>query len=717
MENVKLLGLAIMLAWATTAIAHDTIPALERKETTRIQEVVVNTDAVARTRRQPYNVIGIDTKGKATGAKSLSDVLGKAPGVRVRETGGTGSDIQVLLDGFSGRHVKVFVDGVPQEGVGSSFGLNNIPVNFAERIEIFKGVVPVGFGTDAIGGVINVVTNKSRKPFWLDASYSYGSFNTHRTSVNLGQNLRGGMTWELTAFQNYSDNDYMVLAPVEDFTTGRIDRDKPEWVKRFHDMYHNEALVARFGFKDKVWADRLMFNMTYSQNYKDMQTGVRQDIVYGEKHRKSHSLMPGVEYVKRGAFGMGLDIMATANYNHNVTTNIDTAQYKYNWRGEKQKLNSPGEQSRQHSQAINSNFNTVLNLNYRFWRIHSITLNNTLNAFWRRNASLLAGDMTEEAIGKHTMKNILGAQYRVFPSEKWNMVAFAKWYHQSVSGPMATDANATSYVEYARGLDNLGYGIAATWFPLKGLQAKVSYEKASRLPTIEEMFGDEDLEMGSVDICPEKSHNLNVNLSYTLARRKHNLLLEGGFVFRDMNDYIQRNVVDLSGGKQAAAYTNYGKVRVMGWNLSARYGYSRWLSLGGNLTCNDVRDNMPTALGTTMSNISYGERMPNQPYLFADADIALTWNNCLAKGNSLTLQYENMYVHSFSYYSNHIGSGKSEYLVPMQFSHNIVLTYAIKEGRYNLSFECRNLTNALLYDNFRLQKPGRAFFGKVLIRI
>lgn len=101
----------------------------------------------------------------------------------MRETGGTGSDIQVLLDGFSGRHVKVFVDGVPQEGVGSSFGLNNIPVNFAERIEIYKGVVPVGFGTDAIGGVINVVTNKSRKPFWLDASYSYGSFNTHGTSV------------------------------------------------------------------------------------------------------------------------------------------------------------------------------------------------------------------------------------------------------------------------------------------------------------------------------------------------------------------------------------------------------------------------------------------------------------------------------------------------------------------------------------------------------
>lgn len=51
---------------------------------------------------------------------------------------------------------------MPQEGVGSSFGLNNIPVNFAERIEIYKGVVPVGFGTDAIGGVINIITKKKR---------------------------------------------------------------------------------------------------------------------------------------------------------------------------------------------------------------------------------------------------------------------------------------------------------------------------------------------------------------------------------------------------------------------------------------------------------------------------------------------------------------------------------------------------------------------------
>ena len=87
----------------------------------------------------------------------------------------------------------------------------------------------------------------------------------------------------------------------------------------------------------------------------------------------------------------------------------------------------------------------------------------------------------------------------------------------------------------------------------------------------------------------------------------------------------------------------------------------------------------------------------------------------MKKGNTLALTYDNQYLHSFTYYSSHIGANKADYVVPNQFSHNMVLTYSMMRGRYCVSLECRNFTNEKLYDNFSLQKAGRAFYGKVRV--
>lgn len=684
-------------------------------ETQQLDEVTVVSTGVSRLKRSAFNAVAVDTKDLQNTTKNLSDALAKAPGMKLRESGGVGSDMQLMLDGFSGKHVKVFIDGVPQEGVGSSFGLNNIPVNFADRIEVYKGVVPVGFGTDAIGGVINIVTNKKRRRWFLDASYSYGSFNTHKSNVNFGQTFKNGFTYEINAFQNYSDNDYHIEAPVEDFETGRIDRDKKVRVKRFNDTYHNEAVVGKVGVVDKKWADRLMLGFTYSNMYQDIQTGVRQDIVYGQKHRKGHSLMPSLEYYKRNLFAKGLDVALTVNYNKNLTTNVDTASYKYNWYGDRKLLNSPGEQSYQHSRADNNNWNGTFTANYRLGKMHMLTFNHVLNTFSRSNTSLLAKEEQSDAIAKETRKNISGVSYRLMPSETWNLSVFGKYYNQFVAGPVATDANQNDYVRTTRSVSSIGYGAAGTYFILPGLQAKLSYEKAYRLPTIEEMFGNEDLEMGDIGIRPENSDNVNLNLSYNRTFGRHSVYVEGGLVYRNTKDYIQRNITDLSGGKSAATYINYGKVLTKGYNISARYGFGKWVSVGGNFTQMDVRDNMKTSISGSAENIAYKERMPNLPYIFADSDVTFYWRDLGRKGNALTVSYDNQYLHSFTYYSSKIGSNKGDYVVPSQFSHNLSLSYSLRDGRYNLSFECRNFTDEQLYDNFSLQKAGRAFYGKVRV--
>ena len=81
----------------------------------------------------------------------------------------------------------------------------------------------------------------------------------------------------------------------------------------------------------------------------------------------------------------------------------------------------------------------------------------------------------------------------------------------------------------------------------------------------------------------------------------------------------------------------------------------------------------------------------------------------------MSLTYDNYYQHSFPLYSESLGLKDSKEMVPTQFSHNLSLSYSLRQGRYNFSIECRNLTDAKLYDNFSLQKAGRAYYAKVRV--
>lgn len=417
---------------------------------TELEEVEVVASGISRVKKSAFNAVAVDTKELQNSTKNLGEALQQLPGMKLRESGGVGSDMQLMLDGFSGNHVKVFIDGVPQEGAGTAFDINNIPVNYAERIEVYKGVVPVGFGTDAIGGVINIVTNKSKRNWFLDASYSYGSFNTHKSYVNFGQRFANGFTYEVNAFQNFSDNDYYIDNEVRRFEImedGSIyfppQDGKKYRVKRFNDQFHNEAVIAKLGFTGKTWADRLMFSLGYTHFYKEIQTGVYQETVFGEKFRHGYSLMPSVEYKKHNLLVRNLDLTLTANYNHNFTNNVDTASRHYNWLGEYYDNGVRGEQAYQRSQSKNTNWNATGNLNYRFGRIHTLTFHHVASNFRRTSRSYTGTSsvLTAFDIPKVTRKNISGLSYRVVPSEKWNASVFGKHYHQFNQGPVSTSSD------------------------------------------------------------------------------------------------------------------------------------------------------------------------------------------------------------------------------------------------------------------------------------
>lgn len=690
---------------------------LEINPGTTIDPVIVEgKSAIQEVRETPFNVVALDAKSYYNSSVNLGNLLDKASGVKIRETGGVGSTMSVTLNGFTGRHVKIFMDGVPMEGFGSAFQLNNIPVNIADRIEIYKGVVPVEFGTDALGGVINIVTNQSANTY-VDASYSYGSFNTHKSNINFGHTTKSGFAFQLNAFQNYSDNDYRVLTYVLDVNAGNYSADR-QWVRRFNDRYHNETVMAKVGVVNKPWADRLMLGITLGQEQVGIQHSNIMQVAFGKREREGTTVLPSFNYEKRNLFVDNLNLSLNANYNQNYNQNIDTAARQYSWNGEFRTKATRGEAENTMNEFYNKNGSATANVNYTFKERHRINLNNVFTGYTRENANLLNATLASDSIARNSSKNVLGGEYRYVQSKAWTTAIFGKHYTLNVSGPVDTSsvASRSSYASKSTSYSQTGYGIATTYFWRK-TQFKASFERSYRLPTDTELFGDEVYESSNVSLRPESSLNYNLGATYNgQFNENHALYLDGSLMYRDVKDFIRR-VVDqriTGAGAGTATSENHGKVRNLGIDMEARYYYKNKFSIGVNATYQDLRnqEKYVSSISTQLSNI-YGDRMPNIPYLFGNADIGYMLHDFYGKGNLLSIGYTLNYVHEFFLRWESNGAVDTKDVVPQQLSHDAALTYIFGKGRYNIALEARNFTDVNLYDNFSLQKPGRSFSLKL----
>ena len=169
--------------------------------TTQMNEVtVVGQSETTEIEAKGFNVEAVATRPLGAQSLDLNRVLDRTAGIRIRQSGGMGSDFVYSLDGMSGNSIRFFVDGIPMDYFGSSYSINNFPVSLVDRIDVYKGVVPVELGSDALGGAINLVTSQQADNF-AEASYSFGSFNTHQAAVQ-GQwtESNSGLTTRLSAF-------------------------------------------------------------------------------------------------------------------------------------------------------------------------------------------------------------------------------------------------------------------------------------------------------------------------------------------------------------------------------------------------------------------------------------------------------------------------------------------------------------------------------------
>src|SRR6266404_2669704 len=169
--------------------------------------------------------------------RTLPDVLQTVPGLNIVQTGGPGGKTSVFMRGSNSNHTKVLIDGIdandPSQDGGFDFG--QVLTSDIERVEVLRGPQSSLYGSDAIGGVVNIVTKKGEGPPQFTGRLEGGSFGTFNQSASVrGSVSRFNYSFNIAHFLT----DDTPVTPLDLLPPGR---------KRINDSYENTTVSTKLG--------------------------------------------------------------------------------------------------------------------------------------------------------------------------------------------------------------------------------------------------------------------------------------------------------------------------------------------------------------------------------------------------------------------------------------------------------------------------------------
>ena len=674
-----------------------------------------NATVTAKSREQKlregaFAVGALNIRLQASTLQSLTQAIDRSSGIRIREEGGVGSDFDLSINGMSGNSIRYFLDGMPLDAKGTGMTLANLPVNIIERVEIYKGVIPASFGSDALGGAVNIVTNRSWRNY-LDFSYGVGSFHTHKADFNAQYTgKKTGLIFKPVISASYSKNDYLMhdVKVRNEEHTAFVIKDLP----RFHDDYLSLFGQLEAGVADRSWADAFFVSASVSKIDKDIQTGATQDRVIGMAERHTQSLNVAARYEKADFLAEGLRLRTDVSHTWDHSRTIDTTYRRYYWDGtfidgSYSEIRSRGKMLRHYRRPL-----TVVrsNLSYRVADGHEVALNYLLNRTGNRQNDTFDTDFvpTDDVLAKHIVslsydQSLLGG--------RMNNAFFVKDYvnHLTVGQNEIPSTTGSDKVRGNNTQNYLGYGLGSRYLFGDPLAVKGSFEHSIRLPVSREVLGNGSTVYPNLALKPEISDNFNLGLFGTAdLGGGHSLSYEVNGFFRLVDNYIRATVTETESMMQ---YVNVSAVHIKGVDGEVRYDWAGRLHLAANASYDDSRDMRKYTQAGDIS-VTYRNRTPNRPWMYCNAEVSYTFQNVGLRDSRLRLTADYQYVHWFYLTWEAFGSASTKSKVPTQHITNASMLYSWQGGRYNVSLECTNLLDALAFDNYMLQKPGRAFFLK-----
>ncbi len=656
------------------------------------------------TKTKAESVKVLDAKELQGSSATIAEATNRSSGVKVRQSGGLGSESKINIRGMEGKNVKVLVDGVPVDNGNGSLSVNDIPIDKIDRIEVYKSYVPERFATDGMGGVINIVTHNLPESS-IAGSYSFGSFNTHKASLDAkyvwtvdSANQRSVETG-ISAYYNYSDNDYEFTTPYMDTT-----------VTREHDRYYSYS-ISPFVNLNNFWFDRISLGASFGGMNKEIQsTAHRVEDAFAEAWGYGVSL--GLE--KKDLFVKGLSAGLSLNFNYSKDRVVDTSHvYYYGWdkTNFKESKGVSGEISMGSATFIErENYTLTMpwNVDYAFNENHSLTWSGLYRYESQDPVDKLAakGQLLNNAGFpgySHSVVTGISLENNFWDKRIQNVAGIKAYYYSikadDVDGKLKrlTDDDATN--------KDIGYSENIRVKIIEPLALKGGYQHSLRFPTREEIFGDGVYVQCAPNLKPEKSDNFTAGAELDLDNiplllRLH---LEFNWFYLLMEDRIYWN----NYASIPRPYYNSVGTITSGFEVDAAIDVNEYVALSFNLTKQDAESRE-----ADMSfGIAKGLTVPNIPTFYMNFGVEFHLGDVLFKDDFFKLYWLANYTDDY-YYGWKV-SAKQDRTIPSSFSQDIGVEYSIMANKLSWSFEVKNFTDELVYDKYGESKPGRAFATKV----
>ena len=676
-----------------------------------LDEVIVYGETVKeRLEKTAQAITVIETRKAKLETADLGEVIARSEGVNVQRSGGLGSGARFSLNGLTDDQIRFFLNGIPIDFMGFTLGIANVPVNLIDRVEVYKGVVPIRFGADALGGAVNLVSLPGILGTGGGTSYQIGSFGTHRATLNFQhQSDNNHFFVNSNSFFDRSENDYDIDVEIPD-AQGRLSE---VTVSRFHDSYEAWGTNLETGWRDLKWADKLSFVTFYNESANDFQHNVVMTVPFGEATTSSMNYGGLLRWTKENASNFTSDIVL--GYSRNEVALKDVTIFFYDWFGNTLKddegnpliRNTPGELSGPRDQQVwDDNYFVRSSLAYTIKPGLTFHFSSAPSYVERNGKNKLIVNQRDQLSAEQNAFTWVNGIESEWKKDNLENRLFVKNYFQDVNaeeflaGGRTRDRSRTSH--------NVGVGNNIRIHLNDHIALKATYEWTARMPRTEEIFGNGAQVLANLELDPERSHNANLELAYkNKASQGHSSKITLNGFLRNTSQLI----LLLSDGQLFRFQNVFGAT-----SLGTEITY-KWLSANRKLqfNINGTWQEFRNTSGEGAFQRYKGDRIPNRPYLFANSSIRYAFNSVLQDNDKVSLYFNSRFVHSFYRIWESLGLTQFRQEVPSQLVHGLGGTYRIRLGKLTgtLTTEVQNISNAKVFDFFGVQRPGRNYSIKI----